>query len=157
MNKRRQYISIVPCLFLVCFIINITSCSCDRKESIVERVLLNILSIGDITEVHKIPGTSYTLNWYPDMDFSTLEREPPSSESYGWEFTNVHRVFYNESFIIGMEEKTNNDLYFIIKLKSLPNGGDEQYTFVCKEDFIAAKDSLGLDDSKMSVVELNRR
>ena len=111
-----------------------------------------VLSSCDIAWEHEIPGTKYTLI---NSDLMTLERNPPTNESIDWEFTHVAGVYYNSEYIIGFQ-CSNIDVYcyFIIHLNALPGGGDVQMTFNNKNDYIAARDSLGLSESEMELIQL---
>jgi|GEM_PF-2623750 len=135
---------------LIWFIANMSSCSsCDRT-------VVALLSIGDITEIHRIPETNYSLTWFPEMEISFLEREPSTRESYDFEFSNVKQVFYNKDYIVGKGKRESELEYFIIELRALPDGEDRQLTFKSEEDFISVKDSLGISESNMKVVKLSQ-
>lgn len=142
-------------LYIRCTLVCIILCSCSCDNTISNSILLRLLSLGDLTEIHNIPGSNYSLNYYPDIELATLERNPPINESHSWEFSNVFQVYYNNDYIIGHQSRKQGDnLYFIIHLRSLPDGGDHQMVFNREEAYISAKDSLQLSEETMKIIRL---
>ena len=114
-------------LYIRCTLVCIILCSCSCDNTISNSILLRLLSLGDLTEIHNIPGSNYSLNYYPDIELATLGHQ---------------------------SRKQGDNLYFIIHLRSLPDGGDHQMVFNREEAYISAKDSLQLSEETMKIIRL---
>lgn len=113
---------------------------------------ISILLLSLLSSCIKTIGNT---NYYLDNENYTIENDYVDWSVIKQPGYGIMGAYYNDDYVITYRQTVDEFIvdYYIIQLNHSKHGYDKWMAFKYKEDYFKARDSLGLDEKKMTLIK----